>query len=153
MQKHRSEREPTGSTNLQSGALNFWKMEGAQKVEFKYVTFLRKYTFGANCDQDVILDGFSHEWFVSPARWGSCLREFVGANYCHPGLRRVWKGGSGAQLPPPFRRKSRKCRVSSCRPRMNSGRAPMTVKTQCTGPFFRKMAMEIHGYPWISMES
>ena len=34
MQNHRSEREPTGSTNLKSGALNFWKMEGAQKVAF-----------------------------------------------------------------------------------------------------------------------
>ena len=34
MQNHRSEREPTGSTNLKSGALNFCKMEGAQKVAF-----------------------------------------------------------------------------------------------------------------------
>ena len=32
MENHRSEREPTGSTNLTSGAVNFWKMEGAQKV-------------------------------------------------------------------------------------------------------------------------
>ena len=31
---HRSEREPTGSINLKSGAHNFWKMEGAQKVTF-----------------------------------------------------------------------------------------------------------------------
>ena len=34
MQNHRSEGEPTGSTNLKSGALNFWKMKGAQKVAF-----------------------------------------------------------------------------------------------------------------------
>ena len=34
MQNHRSEREPTASTNLKSGAHNFWKMEGAQKVAF-----------------------------------------------------------------------------------------------------------------------
>ena len=34
MENHRSEREPTGSTNLTSGAVNFWKMEGAQKVAF-----------------------------------------------------------------------------------------------------------------------
>ena len=34
MQNHRSEGEPTGSTNLKSRAHNFWKMEGAQKVAF-----------------------------------------------------------------------------------------------------------------------
>ena len=34
MQNHRSEREPTGSTNLKSRAHNFCKMEGAQKVAF-----------------------------------------------------------------------------------------------------------------------
>ena len=34
MQNHRSEREPTGSTNLKSGAHKFWKMEGVQKVAF-----------------------------------------------------------------------------------------------------------------------
>ena len=34
IQNHRPEGEPTGSTNLKSGAHNFWKMEGAQKVVF-----------------------------------------------------------------------------------------------------------------------
>ena len=58
MENHRSEREPTGSTNLKSRAHNFCKMEGAQKVAFQYVTFLRKCTFGANCDQGAILEEF-----------------------------------------------------------------------------------------------
>ena len=36
------------------------------------------------------------------------LRDFV--NYRHPGPRRVWKGGSELQSPPPFPRNNRNCR-------------------------------------------
>ena len=38
MENHRSEREPTGSTNLTSGAVNFWKMEGANTLSEPTVT-------------------------------------------------------------------------------------------------------------------
>ena len=37
-------------------------------------------------------------------------------------------------------------------PLENSQRAPMTLKTQYTGPFSRKMAMDSHGNPWSTME-
>ena len=51
-------------------------------------------------------------------------------NYHHPGPRRVWKGGSAAHSPPPFRRNRRnhrKCR--KCRP--NSRRIPKRTRVAC----------------------
>ena len=35
IENHRFERESIESETLQSGTLNFWKMEGAQKVTFE----------------------------------------------------------------------------------------------------------------------
>ena len=39
MGTHRFERESTESASLKSGTLNFWKMEGAQKVTFSILNF------------------------------------------------------------------------------------------------------------------
>ncbi len=80
--------------------------------------------------------------------------EGVCVNYRHPGPRRVWKGGSAAHPPPPFRRNHRnrrKCR--KCRP--NSRRVPggheLLVKNTILGTKIRKMETKNVTFPCYVM--
>ena len=58
MENHRSERESTGSTNLTSGAVNFWKMEGAQKVTFSVHNLYSQMHFRSQMCPGDHLEGF-----------------------------------------------------------------------------------------------
>ena len=65
--------------------------------------------------------------------------EGVCVNYRHPGPRRVWKGGSAAHPPPPFRwnrRNHRNCRTNSWR---IPGGHELLVKNTILGTKIRKM--------------
>ena len=58
IQNHRSEGEPTGSTNLKSSAHNFWKMEGAQKVTFSIHNLYSQMHFRSQLCPGGHLEGF-----------------------------------------------------------------------------------------------
>ena len=58
MGTHRFERESTESASLKSGTLNFWKMEGAQKVTFSIQNLYSQMHFRSQMCPGGHLEGF-----------------------------------------------------------------------------------------------